>query len=332
MKRVLPVVAILAIVAVVLWHSGLPERLGLRASENGTLVLYGNVDIRTATLGFRVSGRIARLAVDEGDVVKQGDLLAELEPTPFNEAVNLAKATVAARQAALDKLIAGPRAAEIASARAVVAERQADAELAATSLKRAQQLRPRDTVSQATLDEAKAASDAANARADAAQSDLDLLLEGNRKEDIDAGRADLNAAKASLASAETDLADTRLLAPEGGVINSRVEEIGAVVSATEAVLVLSLTDPVYVRAYVSEPELGRVQPGLAVTITTDGGASYEGSIGYVSPVAEFTPKQVETPDLRTDLVYRFRVVVKSPGPDLRQGMPVTVRIHEDAAS
>ena len=116
--------------------------------------------------------------------------------------------------------------------------------------------------------------------------------------------------------------------PEDGVVLSRVSEKGAIVATGATVFTLSLSDPVWVRAYVAEPDLGHVYPGLKVKVTSDGpfGADYEGTVGYISPVAEFTPKSVETPDLRTDLVYRLRIVVTHPGKDLRQGMPVTVRL------
>ena len=92
--------------------------------------------------------------------------------------------------------------------------------------------------------------------------------------------------------------------------------------------VLSLTKPVWIRAYVAEPDLGRVHPGLMVEVVTDTRPDrpYRARVGFVSPVAEFTPKTVQTPELRTDLVYRLRIIVDEPDPALRQGMPVTVRV------
>jgi HlyD family secretion protein len=89
-----------------------------------------------------------------------------------------------------------------------------------------------------------------------------------------------------------------------------------------------------VRSYVAEPNLGRIHPGMKVSVASDTPPDkpYEGTIGFISPVAEFTPKSVETPELRTDLVYRLRIVIDRPGPDLRQGMPVTVRFATLTAS
>ena len=121
--------------------------------------------------------------------------------------------------------------------------------------------------------------------------------------------------------------DTELRAPNDGIILSRVRETGAIVAPADTVFVLSLTEPVWVRTYVAEPDLGRIHPGMKVEVTSDTrpNDAYDGTIGFISPVAEFTPKSVETPELRTDLVYRLRIVIDKPGPDLRQGMPVTLR-------
>jgi HlyD family secretion protein len=135
-------------------------------------------------------------------------------------------------------------------------------------------------------------------------------------------------AEARLASAETNLADTAIAAPADGVILTRIQEPGAIVAAGAPVYTLSLRNPVWVRAYVREPDLGRVHPGMRALVTTDTAPQhpYHGHIGFISPVAEFTPKTVETTALRTDLVYRLRVIVDDPDESLRQGMPVTVTL------
>ena len=109
---------------------------------------------------------------------------------------------------------------------------------------------------------------------------------------------------------------------------SRIVEPGAMVSPANPIFTVSLTDKIWVRTYVSEPDLGRIRPGMAVTVFTDTDPNhpYEGWIGFISPTAEFTPKTVETTELRTQLVYRLRVFIKNPDDRLRQGMPVTVRV------
>ncbi|MCY1323655.1 hypothetical protein D9M68_221140 [compost metagenome] len=313
------------------WWFDVPQRLGWTGTER-TSVLYGNVDIRQVSLGFRVNGRIASLGVDEGDAVKPGDVLATLDAVPFEQAVAAAEAELGAFRANLAKLKAGARPTEIAQARATHEERLADLENANLAYERARQLRPNGTISQANLDEASANRAAAAARATSAREALALIVEGSRIEDIEAGQAQVLAAEAKLESARTSLADTRLLAPSAGTVLSRVREVGAIVAPSDMVYVVSLNEPVWVRAYVAEPDLGRMHPGMNVEITSDSAPDrpYNATVGFISPVAEFTPKSVETPELRTDLVYRLRIVVDKPGPDLRQGMPVTVHLPASA--
>ena len=315
------------------WWFDLPERFGWREDRGEVLTLYGNVDIRQARLGFRVGGRIAEVLVDEGDRVEAGQLLARLDAGPAEDAVRAAEAQVAGLKAVLDKLVAGPRPAEIEQARGAYVERQADLENAELAFERQNQLRPSGAASQANLDQATAARDMARARVESARAALRLLEEGTRPEDIAAARANLDAAEASLAAARTGLADTELRAPSAGVILSRVEEPGAIVASGDVVYVLSLEAPVFVRAYAGEPDLGRIRPGMVVEVTNDTEPArvHRGTVGFVSPVAEFTPKSVETPALRTDLVYRLRIVLDAPDGSLRQGMPVTVRVPGPAA-
>lgn len=329
MNKIVPVVLLLvAAGAGAAWYLGLPQRYGFLVPSPPTQVIYGNIDIRQVPLGFRVGGRLAGVLVEEGDAVKAGDVLARLDSGPYDIAVRAAEENVAALKATLDKLKAGARPSEIEKARAAYEEQVASLANAELALSRADQLRSQGTVAQSSLDTATAAKDMASARVASAKAALSLIEEGSRSEDIMAAEAQLRAAEAQLDATRTSLADTELKAPADGVILSRVSEPGAIVASSTNVLVLALTEPVWVRAYVSEPDLGRIHPGLKVKVTSDSmtGAGYEGQVGFISPVAEFTPKAVETPDLRTDLVYRLRIIVDHPGKDLRQGMPVTVHL------
>ena len=326
-KKAIPIIAVALVAAgIIAWWSGL---LGSTSRNSGSnLTLYGNVDIRQVQLGFRVSGRISEAHVDEGDRVKAGDRLAGLDAQPYQDQIRIAEAQVAASRATLQKLEAGPREAEIDQARAVHQERVADQQNAQLTYERSARLRPTGAVSEATLDTAKAARDMAVARTQSSLEALRLLEQGTRPEDIAAARANLQASEASLAAAQTALKDATLNAPADGVILSRVREPGAIVAPSDIVYVLSLATPIWVRAYISEPNLGRIHTGMKVEVFADSepGKPYSGTIGFISPVAEFTPKSVETPELRTDLVYRLRVVVDQSRNGLRQGMPVTVRI------
>jgi HlyD family secretion protein len=289
---------------------------------------YGNVDIRDVALGFRVSGRIAEMKVDEGDPVKAGQALAILDKRPFLDNLALQTANVAQQTANVAKLEAGSRPEEIEQARAEVAAREAALENARGIYERQQQLSNRDYASKQAFDNAAAQLRSAEAQLKSSQQALKLAVDGPRKEDIAAAHAALEAAKAQKQIAETSLGDTELAAPAGGVILTRTVEPGAIVAAGATVYTLSLQEPVWVRAYVGEPQLGLLHPGTPVKLYTDTrpGQPYDGQVGFISPVAEFTPKSVETPELRADLVYRFRVIVKNPDAALRQGMPVTVRL------
>lgn len=140
--------------------------------------------------------------------------------------------------------------------------------------------------------------------------------------------ASIDVAKAGLDIALTNLRDTEVFAPQTGTILTRIREPGTVVNVADPIYTLSLLSPVWVRAFVREPDLGKIYPGMPAEIFTDteGGKVYYGHIGFISPVAEFTPKTVETTQLRTDLVFRLRVIADNPDLALRQGMPVTVKL------
>jgi len=303
----------------------------MRERETGPsnqIVLYGNVDIRQVALSFQDTGRILRLTVDEGDRVRAGQLVAEIDPARYKATVEQLEGEVAAQKAYLKELLSGSRPQEIEKARAEVRAWEARLKNAELSYKRVKELSKTKYVSQQKLDDAKAALDAARAGLDAARQVLSLAIEGPRKEDITRAKANLKARQAALSLARERLKDTRLYAPSDGIIQDRILEPGAMASSKMPVFTLALTDPLWVRVYLPEKELGKVKEGMRAFITTDSypGKRYEGWVGFISPVAEFTPKPVETTELRTKLVYRCRVFVRDPAGELRLGMPVTVTI------
>lgn len=155
------------------------------------------------------------------------------------------------------------------------------------------------------------------------QEDLDTALTNRNQL-----KADLLEAQANLQVARDNYAFTEVFAPTDGIILTRIREPGSVVLASEPVYTLSVISPVWIRAYVGEPNLGFVDYGMVAKVFTDtpGGKVYRAHVGFISPVSEFTPKTVETMELRTDLVYRLRLYVDNPDWGLKQGMPVTVRI------
>jgi HlyD family secretion protein len=300
----------------------------------GPLQLTGNVEVRQVNLGFKVAGRIDSLKVDEGDSVSEGQLLARLEKVYFEDSVRQLTAQRDQAKANLAKMVAGNRPEDIAQAEANVKEKEATLANAKVTFDRADQLLRSAVGTRKSYDDAQAALRQADAQLNSAREALKLMRAGYRVEDIDAARAQLAASEAALVVAQRQLGDADLFAPSQGVVLSRVREVGAIVAAGETVFVLSLTSPVWVRSYVSEADLGRIRPGMevAVKIDTPGAPVFKGRIGFISTTAEFTPKTVETQELRTALVYRIRIIVPDAGDILRQGMPVTVSVLGTAPS
>jgi HlyD family secretion protein len=322
-KRLIPILLILGLIVAAFLTRG----FGLLPKPDGPLSLYGNVDIREVDLGFRVGGRIADIPVEEGARVKKGDLLAQLDRASIDSSVAQAEAQVAQARAELSKLERGSRAQDIAQAQARVVAAEAAAGDAQRDYARRQPLVEPGAISRDIWDATVAARDRAQAQLAEARAAYSLVRTGPRSEDIEAGRAALKAAQAARGRIGTDLDDTRLVASIDGTVVTRAREPGAIVAPGETVFTLAIDRPLRVRAYVAESDLSRVAPGMKVTVKADGNPrSYAGTIGYISPRAEFTPKSVETSDLRTDLVYRLRIVVDDPDGALRQGQPVTVAI------
>lgn len=326
-RRVLIPILILILVAAgafAAWRFGL---VGDRADK--VLTLGGNVDIRQVDLGFRVPGRIAEVLVDEGARVASGQVLAKLDAAPYEAAAAAARAQVAQDKAQLEKLQHGNRPQEIAQAEAALQDAEASLALARIQDQRAADLLASRTGAQATYDAAHQALLSAQAKVANAEQALSLERAGAREEDIAAAVAALALAQAQSDKAETDLADTVMHAPNDGVVLIRAREPGATVGAGDTVLTLTIPRPMYMRAYVDEPNLSRVSPGMPALVTMDGNPkTYHGTIGYIAPTAEFTPKTVQTTALRADLVYRLRVIVDDPDDALRQGAPVSVLIPD----
>jgi HlyD family secretion protein len=322
---VLFVVAILIVAGAALWWT-----LG-RQRERTELALYGNVDLRQVELPFNGSERIAAVLVQEGDRVRQGQLLARLDTARLTPQLAKAEADVAVQQQAVDRLHHGNRPEEIAQARSNVQAVAADAANARAQFQRLQSLSDSSAgkaVSRQDMDAAKAALDSADARLAVNQKALTLQLAGARKEDVAQAEAQLRADQAQLALLQQQFKDADLLAPLDAVVRSRIVEPGEMASPQKSAFTLAITDPKWVRAYVGEPDLGSVREGMKATVSVDafGERRFPGWVGFISPVAEFTPKSVETSELRSSLVYEIRVFLKDPGDELRLGMPATVHL------
>lgn len=301
-------------------------------TESGRdLVLHGNVDIRQVELAFNASGRVEKVMVHEGDRVQTGQLLARLDTTRLQLALRQARALADAQRSQVAKLKSGSRPEEIKQAAAERDAAQAAVREAHQIYERQLNLVAKQFISQQQADSAKNALDGAQQRLRAAEEIHRLALIGPRKEDLASAVANLAAQEAAVAGFEREIAEGELYAPDSGVIENRVLEPGDMASPQKTVLTLALTDPVWARVFLPESALGRVPTGARATITNDSypNRKYPGWIGYISPTAEFTPKSVETPELRTSLVYQARVFACDGSDHLRQGMPVTVTVAYD---
>ncbi|WP_153110842.1 HlyD family efflux transporter periplasmic adaptor subunit [Propionivibrio limicola] len=324
-KIVIPLVAAIALIAggIVWFHNGQPP-----ANE---LALHGNVDIRQVELAFNASGRIASIDVRDGDRVKRGDLLARLDTERLRLALEQAEAQVTAQQQTVKRLETGSRPEEIRQAQAQrEAARVAMAD-ADNFYQRQQSLVARHFISQQQADNARFAFDKARAQWQAASETARLAELGPRREDIAAARATLAASEAAAALIRKDIAEGELRAPSDGVIENRILEVGDMASPQKPVFTLALTDPLWVRVWLPETQLGRIPVGARATVATDSypDKPYAAWVGHISPSAEFTPKSVETADIRSTLVYQARIFVCDASGELRLGMPATVKIALD---
>ncbi|HFE39548.1 MAG TPA: HlyD family efflux transporter periplasmic adaptor subunit [Gammaproteobacteria bacterium] len=302
-----------------------------RTSDESNLVLYGNIEIREAQLAFNASEHVAAVFVQEGDRVAQGQLLARLHTALLDAQVAEAEAALQAQQHVLARLEAGSRAEEIYKGESELRAARARAKSASDSYKRMAKLLKEKLASPEDVEKTRSLAEVAEAQAASIKHSLALLKLGPRKEDIEAARAQLAVREASLKLARLRQEDARLYAPAKGVIRNRILEPGDMVFPQTPVLTLAFMDPVWVRAYLPETLLGRVKPGVVATIHSDSypDRQYKGWVGYISPTAEFTPKTVQTPALRTRLVYSVRVFACNPEEQLRLGMPVTVTLALD---
>ena len=324
MKRTLIVLMLLAAGSMTAAAAGW---WAVRPAPARGLVLYGNVDLRQVQLAFSDAERIDAVLVQEGDRVHRGQIVARLDASRLGPQLAQAAAIADAQRIVVLRLRNGSRPEEIAQARANVASATADD---ANTRGRYQRLRSLAgfATSQQDVDDAQSAYDVADARLAVVRRALDLAIAGPRQEDIAQAEAQLRADAARLAYVRQSFVDAQLVSPADAVVRTRLMEPGEIASPDKPVLSLAITDPKWVRAYVAEPDLGRLHTGMAARIRVDGDPhrQFEGWLGFISPVAEFTPKSVQSEELRTSLVYEVRVFVKDPQDALHLGTPATVEL------
>lgn len=295
----------------------------------GALRISGNIELTEVQVSFQVPGRVTQRLVDEGALVRQGDLVARLDAAELTQALEAARGEEGAAAAALAELKAGSRREEVAQGEALLARAEAEAKRLATDFQRDKVLFGKEVIPKRELDQAQAASDSAAAAVRERREALALLRKGPRREQIDQAQARLAAARARVASAQERLDWATLRAPIGGVVLSKSIEPGEQVAAGTPVVTLGDTSQCWLKGYIPENQLGRVKLGQAVRVTTDShpGKVYPGQVSFISSEAEFTPKSVQTEKERVKLVYRIKVTLANPGLELKPGMPADAEIQ-----
>jgi HlyD family secretion protein len=301
-------------------------------NENN-LTFYGNIDTRTVNVGFRFLGKIENITKDEGEIVKKDEVLVKLDTASLEKSLEELNEKIFASKLELSKLQTGYRQEEILEAKAAMEEAIENLNKTKDTYNRQTNLFKTKSTSEENFTISQLNYKQALATLDKAKALYELRKNGYRDEDIKIQESNLKSLEIQAEKLKIDLNDSVIKAPVDGVILTRFKEIGAITNAGESILEIAKTDEFWVRAYIDEKNLGNIKPGLKMSIQTDSRSeNYEGVIGFISPVAEFTPKNIETQELRADLVYSFRVIVKNPDDKIRQGMPVTLKIVQNNAN
>ena len=326
-KRIIAglLLCLVVVLAIVIWL------INKDKNNDHDLTLYGNVDIRQVSLAFEQAGRIQTLSVQEGDKVKQGQVLATLKTDALKIQQQQAEAQLNVQKQTLIEQEAGNRPEQIAQAKAQLVSAQAQLEKANKDYQRLQVLSNTTSgqaISKQELDYAQSNQATAAATVKEREANLQLLQKGVRTEERAAAKAQYQATQANLDLIQYQISQSELRSPVNAVVRARLQEVGDMTTAQKAVYTLALTDPKWVRVYANEKDLSLIKMGTTAQVIRDAQPDQPimGKIGYISSVAEFTPKTVQTEDIRTTLVYEVRVYVDDPQDQLKMGQPVTVKI------
>lgn len=325
--RILVPVIVLAAIAIVLFTR--------RGSEtDADLAASGTVEATDADLGFQLPGRVATVAAREGDAVVAGSELARLDAGELEAALAAARAQVGAAGARLAELERGARPQELATAEAALYAATQRVDDTRRDTERARTLFEGGAISRQSLDKAETGLEVSLATADQAEQSLGLVREGPRTETITAQRALVDQARAQVALAEATIANAVITAPFDGIVTVRHREPGEAVGPGAPVLTLLDPSDRWVRIYVREDQIGRVQIGLSAHIRSDTYPDrvYDGEVVFVGSEAEFTPRNVQTPEERTKLVYPVKVRITGDADfELKPGVPADVTLLASAS-
>lgn len=314
--------------AVLAWHKWKDKN-----NSSGRVFVSGNIEATEVDLSFRISGQIKTRPVDEGDRVKEGQVVANLDTDTLEALRGAAKAELDAAKANLDQLEEGYRKEEIDMARAQLKAAESKLKNAKDEYERYLPLYKEGAVSPSTFDLRETALKVATEEYNNARHALLKLETGPREQEIRAARSRLERAKWELNRIELDLDHSVLKSPLTGVVLVKAGEVGEVVLPGATVMTVAAIDEVWLRGYVAEKDLGKVKLGQIAHISTDSFPNkiYQGNVTYISPRAEFTPKNVQTREERVKQVYRVKITIPNRHQELKIGMPAEGYILTDVS-
>lgn len=289
--------------------------------DTSLIIASGHVDATEVTLSSKVGGTLEWFELEEGDRITRGGEIARVDTVDLQLQLDVAEADRALADAALRLRQAGFRNEEIAEASAQVARARADLDAAERDLRRYQALLDRGSGTAKTRDDALARVQVATENVSAAEARLELLRAGSRPEELDEARARLNGVDARIAQIEQQISDANVVSPVSGIVTAKLAEQGELLRTGAALAVVTDIDNAWLTAYVSDEDLGRIRIGQTATVITDDGQSRGGRLTFINSVAEFTPKNVQTRDERTKLVYRIKVSLDNADGLYKMGMP-----------
>ena len=297
--------------------------------DPNSIFVSGNMEITEVDISFKIAGRMVERYLDEGDTVTLGQKVALLELKDLQLQASERRAELQSAKDSLLELKNGYLPQEISQAAAKVDQNVADLEKQKADFARQQQLLQRNVISQREFDSSRAAFEATEARYLEALEYFTLLKNGTRYEKIAQGVARVKQAEDAVALADTILDYAHLNSPLTGWVLSKNVEPGEVVAAGTPVITVGNLEDIWLRAYIDESDLGKINLGQEVIITTDTypGKQYKGKITFISNEAEFTPKNVQTQKERVKLVYRIKITTANPNLELKPGMPADGVIH-----
>lgn len=293
-----------------------------KGRDGGLIHASGHVEATEVHLAAKVGGRLLEAPLEEGVPVAAGDLVARFDSVDLEHRLAQARAALDGADAHLALLLAGSRVEDLRRAEESLARAQAELDAARRDLVRFEGLADRGSATEKARDDARTRRDVAERTVAAVRADLDKLVAGPRRQEVDAARAERAAAVAQVAATSQQITDSVVLAPRDGVLTERVAEPGEVLPPGATLGVLTELARPWLNVWVDEPSLARVRLGDPVEVRVDGReGSLAGSVAFISPTAEFTPKNVQTPDERAKLVFRVKVALDNTDGLFKPGMP-----------